>query len=113
AHAISAVDALLRRPDSTRVYRGVTTGAYQSEIRLCDGHTAWEFHDALSSLAERSRIPLPPAEPGPDARYYVEVLGEATPGWLARRWESKFPRVLQLTQLLVVKPWTGRECRAR
>jgi hypothetical protein len=90
-----------------RVYRGVTTGAYDSEIRLCSGES-WGFHDALPSLAQRSSVALPPADSG--ARYYVEVLAEATPEWLARRWHARFPRVLQVFGLQAVKPWTGREC---
>jgi hypothetical protein len=104
-----SVAALLRSPDVLRTYRGVTTGAYHSAITLCDGRSTWEFHDELRSMAGRVSIPLPPA--GTAGLYYVEVRGDATPEWLARQWESKFPRVLQPARLLVVTPWTGRECR--
>ena len=45
--------------------------------------------------------------------YEVEVLGELTPEWLARRWESKFPRVLQVMELRAVRPSPTRACTAR
>jgi hypothetical protein len=123
ARALRGVDALLAPSEARRLYRGVTTGRYESAFRPCGERAEWEFHTSLEGLAERA----PPAVKaalraavgdsaarpagGGGREYYVEVIGELTPAWLARRWGSKFERALQASELRAVLPWTGAECR--
>jgi len=78
-----------------KTYRGITTGVYLSEFVDCASGARWEFHNELRSLAEGSKVPFQPASDS-TARYVVEVVGELTPEWLARRWNSKYTRVLQI-----------------
>jgi hypothetical protein len=120
ARTLRAIDSLEATPDVQRVYRGVTTGRYQSGFRSCDGGGEWEFHADLASLITHAppgvRARLAPADTartaGDSTRYVVEVTGTLTPEWLARRWESRFPRVLQVDQLRSVRPTGASECRA-
>jgi len=105
---LNGIDSLARTPDVRRTYRGITTGEYHSLFRSCDG-AEWEFNDQLRALAERAphkewvmvNSPIDSTgRPVPNtALYQVEVLGELTPEWLARRWGSKYPRALQVLEL--------------
>jgi hypothetical protein len=69
----------------------------------------WEFYDELRSVADRSKVPFQPASDS-TARYVVEVVGELTPEWLARRWGSKYTRVLQIFRLVSVRSTTDGRC---
>lgn len=126
ARTLGAIDSLVAPSEVTRVYRGVTTGKYESAFRSCEGGDEWEFHADLRSLARNAppkvRASLPDSAADTttadtttaDGRlFYVEVLAELTPEWVARDWGSKFPRALQVLQLRDVRPWTGVECRRR
>ena len=110
ARTLSGIDSLALPPDVWKTYRGITTGRYQSAFRSCDG-AEWEFHDALRSLVKRTppsdRVKLAPladSSARDSTLYEVEVLGELTPEWLARKWESKYPRVLQVIELRAGRP---------
>lgn len=109
AEAMRAVDSLQRPSDVTRVYRGVTSGAYTSEFRACGGER-WRFDGELASLARTKGIAVPEMRADSTPRFYVEVLGQPTPEWLARQWDAEYPRVLQVFELKAVRPWTGAEC---
>jgi hypothetical protein len=110
AEAMSAVDSLQRPSDVTRVYRGVTPGVYRSEFRACGGTESWRFEEELKSLAQRQGVAMPEMRADSTSRYYVEVLAQPTPEWLARQWDAKYPRVLQVFELRAVRLWTGAEC---
>jgi hypothetical protein len=120
ARTLSGIDSLAVQPDAWRTYRGITTGRYSSAFRSCDGDE-WEFHDELRSLAKRtppnvwSGVPsLADSTSNDGALYEVEVLGELSPDWLARRWESKYPRVLQVFELRAIRPAASpSRCGAR
>ena len=92
-----------------KTYRGITTGVYLSEFVDCASGARWEFHNELRSLAEGSKVPFQPASDS-TARYVVEVVGELTPEWLARRWNSKYTRVLQIFRLVSVRPALDGAC---
>lgn len=102
ARALDTVRTLLRPADAVRSYRGVTSGVHQSEFVDCATGERWQFYADLRSLAERNKVTFVPAADS-GARYLVEVVGELTPEWLARRWESPYPRVLQVFQLVAVQ----------
>lgn len=115
------VDSLARRPDVHRVYRGLTTGRYRSAFRPCDANESWDFYTDLRSMLARAepriRAAAPPSASDTTARdstlYEVEVVGELTPEWLARRWESAYPRVLQVLELRAVRVASGSRCSPR
>jgi len=122
AGGLQEIDSKMKPRESVKLYRGVTTGKYASSFRPCSDTVAWEFHDQLSSMAKRSspavRSSLPSSitQPGvPDTAvvYTVEVYGELTPEWLARRWESKFSRVLQTASLKSAHVGIDADCRVR
>jgi hypothetical protein len=92
-----------------RPYRGVTSGVYQTEFVDCATGERWQFHDDLRSLAQRSKVSFVPAADS-GARYLADVVGELTPEWLARRWASPYPRVLQVFQLVAVQPSPSGAC---
>jgi hypothetical protein len=110
AETFAGADAMLVPPDAQKRYRGVTRGSYRSGIKLCGGETTWEFADELPSAARREGIAMPDSAGHAAPEYYVELTGIASPEWLARRVDSKFPRVLNAGRLHVVKLWTGAEC---
>lgn len=110
ARAVRSLDALEHGPDVQRIHRGVTTGAYRSEFRPCEGGGPWDFYASLRHWAYRVGIEVPGDSADTTALFYVEVEGELTPEWLARRWRSQYPRVLQVMRVMDVKPWTGAEC---
>ena len=109
AHALDTITALLRPADVERSYRGLTSGRYRSEFIDCASGARWQFENDLRALAEGSKIAFVPAADS-GARYLVEVVGELTPEWLARRWKSPYPRVLQVFQLVAVERSSGAEC---
>lgn len=109
ARAVRGVDSLARTPDEVRLYRGVTHGTYKAAFRPCTGRVEWEFNSSLRHLAKQSDMPVPDST----RPQYVEVVGVLSPAWLAERWGSSFPRVLQVHSLVRAEPWTGRECRGR
>jgi hypothetical protein len=116
ADTLRRVDALLRPRDVLRVYRGVTSGEPGGSFTACGAQEAWEFKGNLRAFTASQRLSLPAA--GPDsargAGYYVEVYAAPAPEWLARRWGSRYARVLQAFHVTAVRPWTGAECgRAR
>lgn len=120
ARALESIDSLVAPSEVTRVYRGVTTGRYRSAFRSCDGGAEWEFHSDLRSLARNAphiRATLPDSAADTAATggplFYVEVLADLTPEWLARDWGSPFPRVLEVMELRDLRPWTGVECGTR
>ena len=113
AQKLSGIDSLALPPDVWKTYRGLTTGHYRSAFRSCDG-AEWDFYDDLRSLAKRSpasdRVKLAPLADSTardSTLYEVELLGELTPEWLARKWESKYPRVLQVIELRGARPATS------
>jgi hypothetical protein len=116
--ALQAIDSLEQRPDVWRVYRGLTSGRYRSAFRPCDGNESWDFYSDLRTLLEhadpRVRAVAPAAALDTTAKvdtlFEVEVLGELTPEWLARRWESKFPRALQVMKLRAVRAVASDGC---
>jgi hypothetical protein len=118
AAVLRGVGGLVRPPDVRRLYRGLTTGRYRSAFRSCDGSATWDFYAGLPSLLARAesriRDSAPPSAADTTARdsthYEVEVLGELTPEWLARRWESPYPRVLQVIELRAVRPARSSRC---
>src|SRR5262245_59572223 len=75
--ALGAIDSLVKLPDVVRTYRGITSGAYQSEFVDCASGAGWEFYSDLRSLAEGSKLPFQPASDS-TARYVVEVVAELT-----------------------------------
>ena len=107
--ALEPIDSLVKTPDVVRMYRGITTGAYQSEFVDCATGARWEFHSDLRSLADGNKVPFTAASDS-TARYVVEVVGELTPEWLARRWSSKYTRVLQIFRLVSVRPALDGRC---
>lgn len=107
--ALGAIDSLRKTPDVVRTYRGITTGAFHSEFVDCASGARWQFDNELGSLAERSNVSFQPASDS-TARYVVEVVGELTPEWLARRWNSTYIRVLQTFQLVSVRPAADGRC---
>lgn len=114
-----AVDSLVGRATVNRIYRGVTTGGYGTAFRPCGDTTAWEFRDALSSLAKRSSPAvraaadsLPLADTAAHREYYVEVRGELAAPGLAKYWGSRFPEVLQPFELLAIRPRRTGDCAA-
>lgn len=109
ARTLDTIGALLRPADVERTYRGVTSGVYRSEFIDCASGARWQFYTDLRSLAEGSKIGfMPAADTG--ARYLVEVVGELTPEWLARRWESPYSRVLQPSRLVAVERSANGAC---
>jgi hypothetical protein len=110
--ALGSIDSLRKTPDVVRTYRGITTGAYHSEFVDCASGARWEFYSELRSLAERSMLPFQPASDS-TARYVVEIVGELTPEWLARRWNSKYTRVLHIYRLMSVRRALDGRCPAR
>lgn len=104
ADVMRAIDSMERRlapvERNLRLWRGVTSGESRSAFRPCGIDEEWEF---------RGNLPHD-AMPGRDGLFYVEVLGEVTPKWLARRWGAAFPRVLQSMGTRMARPWTGTEC---
>lgn len=110
ARSMAAVDSLMSRGDVTRIYRGITPGTYRSEIRLCGTGERWDFYSDLHSLAGHSGLTVPEPRDTAAPSYYVEVLAEPTPEWLARRWDSRFPRVLQVLELKSVQPAAAARC---
>lgn len=121
ANALGAIDSLVAPSDANRVYRGVTTGKYESAFRPCDGGAELEFHSDLRGLVRNAPPNASAALPDSaadttatgDQLFYVGVLAQLTPGWVAPESGSDFSRVLQVLELRDVRPWTGVECRAR
>ncbi|HEX6533578.1 MAG TPA: hypothetical protein VF041_03220 [Gemmatimonadaceae bacterium] len=119
ARALRGIASRMVRSEVVRVYRGVTTGRAGSAFRSCGGDVEWGLDAGLASLARRAppraRAALEESAADTTAReaptFYVELLGELTPEWLARRWGSRFPRVLRVYELRDVRRWTGAECR--
>lgn len=107
--ALGAIDSLRKTPDVVKTYRGITTGAFHSEFVDCATGARWQFDNELGSLAEQSKVSFQPASDS-TTRYVVEVVGELTPEWLARRWNSKYIRVLQVFQLVSVRPAADGRC---
>jgi len=107
ARSIRPVDSAMKSPYAQRVYRGVTTGKYREAFYLCESDSVWGFRASLSDLAEEAELVLP--DPGPHG-YEVQVIGEATPEWLARKWESNFTKELQALVLKSVQPASKRQC---
>ena len=112
ARATAPIDELLRPADAMRSYRGITTGRYHSEFVDCATGERWDFNDELKSLAEHSKVTFAPGSDS-TARYVVEVVGELSPEWLARQWDSKFARVLQVMRLVSVRPEHAAGCTDR
>ncbi|GLC24695.1 hypothetical protein [Roseisolibacter agri] len=117
-----ALLALLREPDVVRDYRGIYTGPVGPRARLdldstasfraCGGAETWGVSGWVPSLTALHDVPV--TDSGvPVRRLYVEGRGELTPAWLARRWESRFARVLQLREMRVARPWTAAGCPPR
>jgi hypothetical protein len=117
--AMQAIDSLEQPPDVWRVYRGLTSGRYRSAFRSCDGHETWEFFTDLRTLLENADPAVRSAAPAAaldttvrdDTMFEVEALGELAPEWLARRWETKYPRALQVIRLRAVRAVTSDGCR--
>jgi hypothetical protein len=122
---LGAIDTLVAPSDAQRTYRGVTTGRYQSAFRACGDTARWEFHDELRRLAShapdsvRATLPAALTDTKKDAVvadtltvYTVEVFAELSPAWLARQWESKFPRVLQPFVLQHAQVGVAPDCGA-
>ena len=115
ADAMRASKSLRRPPDIRQSFQGVTSGKYMSAIWLCGGDTTWKFDGDLHHLATVAGIPFP----GPDddtafhdseSLYYVDVMAQPSPEWLAKIREWDYPRALQLIELVAVREWTGIEC---
>ena len=103
--ALGAIDSLGKTPDVVKTYRGITTGAYQSEFVDCATGARWEFDSDLRWHA----VPVPPATDS-TARYVVEIVGELMPEWVARQRNSKYTRVLQIYRLVSVRPALDGVC---
>lgn len=126
-----ALLALLREPDVVRGYRGIYTGPVGPRARLdldstasfraCGGTETWGVSGWVETLPALRDVPVADSAVrdsagrvrAPVRRLYVEARGQLTPTWLARRWESRFPRVLQLGEMRVARPWTLAECPPR
>ena len=91
-----------------KTYRGITTGAYQSEFVDCATGARWEFYSDLRWHAEGSKVPVPATDS--TARYVVEIVGELMPEWVARQRNSKYTRVLQIYRLVSVRPALDGVC---
>ena len=110
AHALRSVDSLAHRADVERWYRGVTTGRYKSAFRPCDQEATWRFDGELQQLRGGQAFAAVVDTTEQGREYIVEVLGILTPAWVARRWNSPFPRVLQPLEVRAVAPWSGSAC---
>lgn len=107
---LSAVDSLVRRSDSERVYTGITTGTYNAAFRLCDGRATWHFSEDLREAQRREPRPRWTVGDDTTTAYQVTVRGQASPEWLARRWEAVHPRVLNVYEILDVRPAPSGVC---
>lgn len=126
--ALFAVDSLARMPEVFKVYHGLTTGLYHSAFRSCDGDGAWEFYDDLRSLVGRASPAVRAAAPrhlsdysapihdnrleellalqlpnDSSTVYEVELVGALSPESDARSAHSKFPRLLEPSELRSVR----------
>ena len=118
---LRGLDSLVSPPDIHRVYRGLTTGRYRSAFRSCGGEQTWDFYSDLRSMLARAQPELRATAPAQlsdsaargETLYEVEVLGELTPEWLARRWESKYSHVLQVLELRAVRAAPDSRCSIR
>ncbi|MBB4635159.1 hypothetical protein [Longimicrobium terrae] len=108
--ALSAVDSLIRPSDSVRIYSGVTTGAWNSAFHPCGTGEAWNFGDDLRDRQRKEPRPAWTVGDDTTALYRVTVRGQASPRWLARRWESRFPRELDVHEILEVRPAPSGAC---
>ena len=108
--ALGAIDSLIRDPDVVKIYRGVTPGRYESEFRRCGSGDVWQFDADAWDEARRAGTAPGVQAADTSVRLYVEVRAEPSPTWLAREWGSPYSRVLQVYDVLTVKPWTGAEC---
>ena len=123
---------LLRDPDVHRDYRGIYTGPVGPAARLdldstatfraCGASESWGVSGWIGELPALRDV-VPAADSGarrpnerpraPVRRLYVETRAQLSPAWLARRWASPFPRVLQLREVRVARPWTASGCPPR
>ena len=109
---LRGLDSLAVPRDVVRPYRGlVTLRAYRPSFQPCGADSAWELMHGLEADVTRAGIRLPLVAGDSVSRLYVEVSGEATPGWHARRRGSPYARQFFVDSLLVVTPWTGGECQ--
>jgi len=114
ASTVAASQSLMTASEVVRVYRGMTTGGYRTAFKPCNEAAEHDFYGDLPSLAKHGSAEVLAAYDSAFSRgtsqFYLEVVGELTPIWLARRWGSKYERALQVTKLRLVRPWTGTEC---
>lgn len=101
ADAMRSVDSLVRSDGEW--FHGITSGRYRSAFTDCGTGAAWEFRGTLDEYwkthaSERARIGV-----SPDSLYEVRLRAVLTPEWLARRWDSKFKQVLQVTKITSVR----------
>ena len=89
ARSLDTIQALLRPADVVRTYRGVTSGAFESEFVDCGSGERWQFQGDLRRLAQQSKVTFVPAADS-GTRYLIDVVGELTPEWLARQWRSPY-----------------------
>ena len=97
------------RFDGLEVYRGVTSGDYQSGFRPCGETVEWEFVGYLQHLVMFKGWRLPPL-PNPSARYLITVRGLLFPERSVATERSRFARLFSPYELIDVQPVTGAGC---
>jgi hypothetical protein len=112
ARTLAAIDSLVRPSAVERVYRGeFASGPSLSEFRECSSHERWGFQGMLDSVSSAwSNRPRADTITTGITRQYVEARGTLTPDWLARRWYSEYPRVLQVVKVISARPWAEAIC---
>ncbi len=112
AAAIQSVNSLVSPSQAERIYRGLyRTGPSLSEFVACGSQEKWGLQGNLGSNTGWSSRPRADTTVTGVTSRYVEVRGSLTPGWLAKKWRSKYPRVLEVSQIESIKPWSTSACK--
>jgi hypothetical protein len=124
---LRAIWSRMRPADVVRDYRGIYEGPAGRGARLdldslasfrpCGQAVTWGVQGYVSELPALRDLAPDTAGVGGSGlaapvrrRLYVEARGELTPEWLARQWQSRYPRVLQLREVRVARPRREAEC---
>jgi hypothetical protein len=129
---LRAISARMRPAAVVRDYRGIYEGPAGPGARLdldtlanfrpCGQAVTWGVRGYVTELqalrdlapdvagARPAQARAARARVGVRRRLYVEATGQLTPAWVARRQRSRYPRVLQLTDVRTARPWRAAEC---
>lgn len=112
AQAVGRLAALQVPSEVVLRYRGLLrVGPSLREFVACGTAIAWKVEGNLqvAGVEWSSRPRADTLVVGIQQRY-VEVIGELTPEWLARRWNAGYPRVLEVERVDHVAPWAAEAC---